>query len=91
MATPGPKAAARRRKPARARRTAPRRAASRPDYGLPIDGFFARQPAHLRAILEALEAGRGGRHLELASLDERPRAAVRFWLRTAAGLARKKG
>ena len=33
-----------------AARTAPRRA----DYGLPIDGFFAKQPPHLRAILEAL-------------------------------------
>ena len=28
----------------------PRRA----DFGAPIDGFFARQPSHLRAILEAL-------------------------------------
>jgi hypothetical protein len=29
---------------------APRRA----DYGAPIDGFFAKQPPHLRPILEAL-------------------------------------
>ena len=28
----------------------------RADYGAPIDGFFARQPQHLRPILEALRA-----------------------------------
>lgn len=28
--------------------------APRADFGAPIDGFFAKQPAHLRAILEAL-------------------------------------
>jgi hypothetical protein len=28
--------------------------APRADYGAPIDGFIAKQPAHLRAILEAL-------------------------------------
>jgi hypothetical protein len=33
-----------------AARTAPRRA----DFGAPIDGFFARQPPHLRAILVEL-------------------------------------
>jgi hypothetical protein len=31
-----------------------RRTAARADYGAPIDGFLARQPPHLRAILEAL-------------------------------------
>jgi hypothetical protein len=149
MSTPSPKATARRKPPVPSRRISPRRAAARPDFGLPIDGFFARQPAHLRAILEALRslveaaapdatssikwgmpfyaidgvmfcalgghrshvnlimvgppgafsdpagrlagAGRGSRHLKLASLDELPRAAVRAWLRTAAGLAREKG
>lgn len=30
------------------------RPATRADYGAPIDGFFARQPTHLRPILEAL-------------------------------------
>jgi hypothetical protein len=30
--------------------------ARRADYGAPIDGFFAKQPPHLRAILEALRA-----------------------------------
>jgi hypothetical protein len=29
-------------------------AARRADFGKPIDGFFAKQPPHLRAILEAL-------------------------------------
>jgi hypothetical protein len=148
MATPRPKVAARGKQPARARRSAARRATTRPDYGQPIEGFFARQPAHLRAILEALRAlveaaapdatssikwgmpfycvedrmfcalgahrshvnlilwgppgafadpagrlagaGRTGRHLKLAALDELPRAAVRGWLRTAAGLARRR-
>jgi hypothetical protein len=28
--------------------------ARRADFGAPIDGFFAKQPAHLRAVLEAL-------------------------------------
>ena len=35
-------------------------------------------------------AGKTGRHLKLRSLDELPRASVRGWLRTAAGLARKQ-
>jgi len=35
---------------------APRKPARRADYGAPIDGFFARQPAHLRAILVELRA-----------------------------------
>ena len=30
--------------------------ARRADYGAPIDGFFAKQPSHLREILEALRA-----------------------------------
>jgi hypothetical protein len=33
---------------------------------------------------------KGGRHLKLRSLDDLPRAAIRGWLRTAAGLARKQ-
>jgi hypothetical protein len=36
---------------AAARRTKP---APRADFGAPIDGFFAKQPPHLRAILEDL-------------------------------------
>jgi hypothetical protein len=28
--------------------------APRADYGAPVDGFFARQPAHLRPVVEAL-------------------------------------
>jgi hypothetical protein len=121
----------------------------RADFGAPIDGFFAKQPPHLRAILEALRklveeaapdaqsaikwgmpfysvggnmmcalAGfkshvnlilsgppgafadpdgrlegdaKGGRHLKLRALDELPRQSVRGWLRTAVGIARKKG
>jgi hypothetical protein len=35
--------------------------------------------------------GKTGRHLEVRSLDELPRAAVQRWLRTAAALARAKG
>jgi hypothetical protein len=30
--------------------------ARRADYGAPVDGFFERQPPHLRAILEELRA-----------------------------------
>ena len=37
-----------------ARRPAPRRPASRADFGAPIQAFFARQPPRLRAILEEL-------------------------------------
>lgn len=40
------------RAPSAARRMAARRA----DFGAPIEGFFAKQPPHLRAILEALRA-----------------------------------
>jgi hypothetical protein len=36
-------------KPAAAKKMGPRA-----DFGAPIDGFFAKQPPHLRAILEAL-------------------------------------
>ncbi|MDB4933676.1 MAG: hypothetical protein JWP87_648 [Labilithrix sp.] len=36
--------------------TAKKTAAKRSDYGLPIDGFFAKQPPPLRALLEALRA-----------------------------------
>lgn len=32
------------------------RPAPRADFGAPIDAFFEKQPAHLRAILEALRA-----------------------------------
>jgi hypothetical protein len=39
-----------------ATRSATSKPAPRADYGKPIDGFFARQPAALRAILEELRA-----------------------------------
>ena len=39
-------------KKALARRTVARRA----DFGAPVDGFFAKQPPHLRAILEVMRA-----------------------------------
>jgi hypothetical protein len=42
-----PAAAAAKKKPAA-------KPGPRADYGAPIDGFFAKQPAHLRAILEVL-------------------------------------
>jgi len=43
------------RKPAPGKKSARgRTAARRSDFGAPIDGFFAKQPPHLRAILEAL-------------------------------------
>ena len=52
VAAKKPPAAARKKAaPAVARKPAPRA-----DYGAPIDGFFARQPQHLRPILEALRA-----------------------------------
>lgn len=124
------------------------KAQRRADFGSPIDGFFARQPPPLRAILDALRrlveeaapdaesairwgmpsfsvngtmmcalgahrahvnlilagppgafadpearlsgAGKTGRHLKLASVDELPVASVRAWLRTAARLARTR-
>ncbi len=118
----------------------------REDLGAPVDGFFARQPAHLRPILDQLRAligkeapeaesaikwgmpfytiggnvvcaigafkqhvnlilpgppgtyadpdgrlegdGKTGKHLKLRAGDELAPAAVRGWLRTAAGRAR---
>jgi hypothetical protein len=42
------------RKSGGTRVAAPRKPPPRADYGAPIDGFFARQPAHLRPILDAL-------------------------------------
>jgi hypothetical protein len=139
------KAKAKRKGP---QKSAPGKPAPRADFGAPIDGFFARQPPHLRPILEELRKlvegevpgaqsaikwgmpfytldgtmmcalgahkshvnlilsgppgafadpegrlsgeGKTGRHLKLTSLDELPREAVRGWLRTAAGLARRK-
>lgn len=38
------------------RPAAPRKPVPRADFGAPIDGFFARQPPHLRAILEELRS-----------------------------------
>lgn len=37
-----------------AKRTTPKMATRRADFGDPIDGFFTKQPPHLRAILEKL-------------------------------------
>jgi len=131
-----------------ARRAAPKKPAPREDFGAPIEGFFSRQPAGLRPIVDELRKlveeaapeavsslkwgmpvymvdgammcafsahkshvnlilsgppdafadpegrlsgeGKTGRHLKLTSLGELPRDAVRGWLRTALGLARKK-
>jgi hypothetical protein len=42
-----------RRRP-QAKTNARERPASRADFGAPIDAFFAKQPTHLRAILEEL-------------------------------------
>jgi hypothetical protein len=50
---PGKKAAPRKR-PAAAPTPASKMPARRADYGAPIEGFFAKQPPHLRVILEAL-------------------------------------
>jgi hypothetical protein len=45
------------KKAAPKRATAPRTvAARRADYGAPVDGFFAKQPPQLRAILDELRA-----------------------------------
>jgi len=41
-------------KPAASGRPAPRRPGARADFGERIDGFFKKQPPHLRAILEEL-------------------------------------
>jgi hypothetical protein len=51
---PAPKAKAKKAK--KAKKTAAKTAAPgrRSDFGAPIDGFFTRQPAKLRAVLEAL-------------------------------------
>jgi hypothetical protein len=49
-AASGKKATARKKAPASARGMAARR----DDYGAPIEGFFAKQPPHLRAVLHAL-------------------------------------
>jgi hypothetical protein len=38
------------------KKTVARKAPTRADLGAPIDGFFAKQPEHLRAILESLRA-----------------------------------
>ncbi|MES1208557.1 MAG: DUF1801 domain-containing protein [Pseudomonadota bacterium] len=42
--------------PAAKRSTTSRTAARRADYGAPVDGFFAKQPAPLRAIVDELRA-----------------------------------
>jgi hypothetical protein len=51
-----PSRPARPRKRAAPGKAPPRLATRRTDFGAPIDGFLARQPAHLRVILEALRA-----------------------------------
>jgi hypothetical protein len=48
--------AAPRRRLSPGKRAAPGRTARRVDFGAPVEGFFAKQPAPLRAILEALRA-----------------------------------
>jgi hypothetical protein len=42
------------KKPAAKKRAVANKPAQRADYGAPIDGFFVKQPPHLREILEAL-------------------------------------
>ncbi len=53
---PSKAARASRRRPPTARATSRRSAPRRADLGAPVDGFFARQPPNLRAILDALRA-----------------------------------
>jgi hypothetical protein len=59
-AKPAKKAPAARKKPAPApikkssARPAPGMAGRRADYGAPVDGFFTKQPPHLRPILDQL-------------------------------------
>ncbi len=48
------KASTGKKKAAVARRPLAKKPAQRTDFGAPIDGFFVKQPAHLRAILEEL-------------------------------------
>jgi hypothetical protein len=48
------KKAAPRTRPAAAATPASKVVARRADYGAPVEGFFAKQPPHLRVILEAL-------------------------------------
>ncbi len=43
-----------RTKAAPSKKAAPKKSGPRADLGEPIDGFFAKQPPHLRAILEEL-------------------------------------
>jgi hypothetical protein len=56
--TAAKKAPAAQKKPAAKKPTAaaPKRMAARADLGAPIDGFFAKQPPALRAIVDALRA-----------------------------------
>ena len=42
--------------PAKKQAAAPKKMAPRKDFGAPIDGFFTKQPPHLRAILDELRA-----------------------------------
>lgn len=143
-----PRAQAAARKPAGrpASAAAPMKFGPRKDLGVPVDAFFARQPPHLRPIVDQLRAliaeaapdaqssikwgmpfyeiaghtlcaigafkqhvnlilpgppgtyadpdgrlegdGKTGKHLKLRSAAELPPAAVRGWLKTAAGRAR---
>ncbi|MCA9675592.1 MAG: hypothetical protein KC464_11195, partial [Myxococcales bacterium] len=52
--TPARKAPARKAPPAKP--AGPRKIGPRADFGAPIDGFFARQPAALRPVVDALRA-----------------------------------
>jgi len=53
---PSPAAAKQKKlkKPAATKPAAPKKYEQRADLGAPIDGFFAKQPPHLRAILDEL-------------------------------------
>jgi hypothetical protein len=51
-----PAAVIAKKKSAKKKTAAAKKPAPRADLGAPIDGFFAKQPPHLREILEALRA-----------------------------------
>ena len=155
MATRKKKTAGARKAPPAKKKAPARKAAPAKDYGprkdlgAPVEGFFAKQPPHLRPILDELRNmvqqaapdassaikwgmpfydiggaivcalaahkshvnlilpgppgtyadpggllegdGKTGRHLKLKALGDLPKASVRGWLKTAAGLARKGG
>jgi hypothetical protein len=55
-AAPAAKAGPAPKKPAEKEASTPKKPAPRADFGAPVDAFFAKQPPHLRPILDALRA-----------------------------------